>query len=142
VLVLAITPGVVWASEGKLRDAQAAFARGDCPAAIDAALDSLGTLSVRSEPSELIGYCDLRAGANALGVRAMRAARAHDPRNWRYAYGLALAQARAGEDPRAQARAALRLNPREPLARSLVRRLRASPPRRWPTVAARSRLPF
>ena len=63
--------------------------------------------------------------AAGLAVDAMRAARVRDPRNWQYAYGLAVAQALAGEDPRPSAALALRLNPLEPLARKLVRDMRS-----------------
>jgi hypothetical protein len=71
----------------------------------------------------------------------MQAARERDPGNWRYAYGLALAQARAGRDPRAAAALAVRLNPREPGAHALARDLRDAPRREWPRVAGRASLP-
>jgi hypothetical protein len=74
-------------------------------------------------------------------VQAMRAARERDPDNWQYAYGVALAQARAGRDPRPAAALALRLNPREPVARAFARNLRDAPEREWPRVAARAALP-
>jgi O-Antigen ligase len=140
-LVLAVTPVLAVGSEHSLRRAAAAFDRGDCRTAVDGALSSIDALGVRADPFELLGYCDLRLGAAQLGVRAMQGARSRDPDNWRYAYGLALARARAGQDPRPAAQDALRLNPHEPLARTLVRRLRRNPPREWPAVAARSRLP-
>jgi hypothetical protein len=54
----------------------------------------------------------------------MDAAHARDPRNWRYVYGQAIVDGVAGRDPRPAARAALRLNPLEPLARTLVSDLR------------------
>jgi hypothetical protein len=71
----------------------------------------------------------------------MRAASDRDPHDWRYAYGLAVAQAFAGGDPREAAARAVRLNPREPQARDLARRLRAADPDRWGRVAARARIP-
>ena len=89
----------------------------------------------------MLGYCDARAGENALAVRAMRSAVERDPDNWQYAYGLAVTQALAGQDPRAEAARARRLNPLEPLARDLERRLRASTPARWRSVAARAEVP-
>ena len=46
-------------------------------------------------------------------MRAMRSARARDPDGWEYAYGLAVTQALAGQDPTAAAAAAHRLNPLE-----------------------------
>ena len=53
-----------------------------------------------------------------LAVAAMRDAQRRDPDNWQYAYGLAVAQALAGQDPRPAAAQARRLNPLEPLTRS------------------------
>ena len=55
---------------------------------------------MRAEPFELIGYCDLRAGEPALAVAAFEAARRRDPEAWQYAYGLTVARALAGQDPR------------------------------------------
>ena len=140
-LLLAVTPWLVLRSQTSLEAGLAAFDRGDCRAAIDDALDARDALSVRAEPFEVVGYCDLRAGANALAVDAMQAARDRDPNNWRYAYGLALARARAGEDPRAAAALALRLNPREQVAKDLVSALDATGRRGWERVAGRAQLP-
>jgi hypothetical protein len=140
-LLLAATPWLMLRSQSALEAALTAFDRGDCRTAIDDALDSRDALSVRAEPFELVGYCDLRAGAQTLAVDAMQAARDRDPRNWRYAYGLAMAQARAGKDPRAEAALALRLNPRETIARDLVRGFDETGRRGWPRVAGRAQLP-
>ena len=54
-----------------------------------------------------------------------------DPRAWDYHYGLAVARAAAGRDPRMEARTAYRLNPRHPRTLKLVRRFDASRPRAW-----------
>jgi hypothetical protein len=140
-LLLAVTPWLLLRSQAALESASVAFGRGDCRAAIDDALTARDALSVRAEPFELIGYCDLRAGADTLAVDAMTAARDRDPRNWRLAYGLALARARAGDDPRAEAALASRLNPREPAARELVKAFDGAGRRAWPRVAARAKLP-
>jgi hypothetical protein len=140
-LVLAVTPWLLLRSQASLEAASAAFHRGDCRAAIDDALASRDALSVRAEPFELIGYCDMRARADALAVQAFTAARDRDPDNWRFAYGLALARARAGQDPRHEAAEALRLNPREPAATDLERAFRAAAPRGWSRVAGRAKLP-
>ena len=54
-----------------------------------------------------------------------------DPDDWHYAYGLAVTQALAGEDPRPAADLARRLNPLEPMTIALQRRLKsasAAPP--------------
>jgi O-antigen ligase len=141
-LLLALTPGLVLASQGPLDRSIRAFKKGDCRTAVDAALDSRDALGARAEPYEIIGYCDARAGQNALAVRAMRAAQQRDPRNWQYAYGLAVAQALAGQDPRPAARLARRLNPLDAQARALERDLRSKSPERRRRVAARAPIPF
>jgi hypothetical protein len=142
VLVLAVTPALVWRSQEALAGSDAAFARGDCATAVDEALRSASFVAVRPEPYEILGYCDLRHGADGLAVAAMRKARARDPHDWRYAYGLALARAVAGEDPRPAARAALALDPREPEARTLARALRgAGDPAAWRAAGTRADLP-
>jgi hypothetical protein len=141
-LLLALTPGLVLASQGPLTRSVRAFKQGDCRTAIDAALDSRDALGDRPEPYEIIGYCDARAGQNTLAVRAMRAAQQRDPRNWQYAYGLAVTQALAGEDPRPAARLARRLNPLGELARALERGMRTASPQQRRRVAARAPVPF
>jgi hypothetical protein len=141
-LLLAVGPASVAASQRSLDAATRAFKVGDCTRSVDGALDSLGALSVRAEPFELLGYCDLRAGQDALAVRAFQSARNRDPEDWQYAYGLAVADALAGTDPRPMARLARRLNPREELARRLAARLRGGDPERWARVAARAQIPF
>jgi hypothetical protein len=140
-LLLAFTPWLVLRSQAALESATTAFEQGDCRTAVDEALSARDALSARAEPYELLGYCDLRANADALALDAMRQARSHDPDNWRFAYGLALARARAGEDPRAEAALALRLNPREQLAKDLVDALGKTGRRGWPRVAAKAEIP-
>jgi hypothetical protein len=142
VLVLAITPWLIFSSQGPLDRAQDELAANDCPAAIGDALTAAERLGVRPEPWEVLGYCDARLGQYALAVRAMDAAHARDPGNWRYAYGQAIVDGVAGRDPRPAARAALRRNPLEPLARTLVRDLRrARTAARRREVARRAGIP-
>ena len=141
-LVLALTPALVMTSQSRLDAAASSFQRGDCTAAIDAALGSLDALPVRAEPFELIGYCDLRAGEAALGVSALEAARRRDPGSWRYAYGLAVARGLAGQDPRPAIADARRLNPLEPRARELAAALSGDRPAAWRRAARRAPLPF
>jgi O-antigen ligase len=140
-LLLAATPVSVALSQGRLERAGRAFRAGDCTQATAAALDSLHTLSARPEPFELLGYCDLRAGQRRLALDAMRAAGRRDPGNWQYAYGLAVARALDGQDPRADSARALRLNPRSGLARDLFEALRGGGPRRWARAAAKAQIP-
>ena len=141
-LLLALTPLTVAVSHLRLNRSVEAFKRGDCATATDAALGSLDALSVQAGAFEILGWCDVRAGQPRLAVAAMRSARVRDPRNWHYAYGLAIAQALAEEDPRPSAQLALRLNPREPLARKLVRDMRAKSAQRRRTLAGRAAIPF
>jgi hypothetical protein len=140
-LLLALTPAGVALSQARLDRGVRAFERGDCVTAADAALDSLDMLGSRPEPYELLGYCDARAGQLKLAVSAMQAARRREPRNYRYAYGLAVVQALARQDPRAEARAALALNPLSTLTQSLERGMRSRRPARRRAVAARAHIP-
>ncbi len=143
VLVLAITPWLMATSEGPLERSRRAFARGDCRTAVNEALDATERVGTRPEPWEVLGYCDARAGAYALARRAMAAARARDPGNWQYAYGAAIVDGVSGRDPRPAARAALALNPLDPLARSLVRALsRTRSPARRREITRRAGVPF
>ena len=89
----------------------------------------------------MLGWCDARAGQQKLAVAAMRNAQRRDPGDWHYAYGLAVTQALAGQDPRPAAAQALRLNPLEPYAISLARRLSSDSPARRRAKAARSQIP-
>jgi O-antigen ligase len=141
-LLLAVTPALVLASQAPLTRGLRAFKQGDCRTAVDAALDSRDLLGARPEPYEILGYCDARAGEVALAVRAMKEAQERDPRNWQYAYGLAVTQALAGQDPRAAARLARRLNPLSVSARTLERGLSSKSPERRRRVAARAPVPF
>jgi len=143
VLVLALTPALMWSSQGSLENAQEAFARNDCRTAIDASLDAIDRFGVRPEPWEVLGYCDARAGQYALATRAMDAAHARDPKNWQYVYGQAIIDGVSGRDPRPAAREALRLNPLSPLAVTLVRRLdRERGPARRREITRRAGIPF
>ena len=142
VLVLAVTPALVFASQTRLADAVEAFDRGDCEAAIDAALDSSSTLGARPEPFEVLGYCDARLGLDALAIQAMRNAVERDPENWEFRYGLALVTGAAGRDPRQAAEDARRLNPLEPLTNELVERFETGGPRRWERQARSAPIPF
>ena len=140
-LLVAVTPVTVAVSQLRLNRSVTAFNAGDCVNATDAALDSLQALAVQAEAFEVLGWCDARAGQLKLAVDAMRTARRLDPGNWQYAYGLAAVQALAGEDPTAAARLARRLNPLDPLARSLERGLRSRSPARRRAVAAKAAIP-
>ena len=136
-LLLALSPIALWRSQTRLADASAAFARGDCRATADAALDSLDAIRVRAEPWELLAYCDVRFGQKELAIGAAEAAVARDPDDWEYHYALALVRGAFREDPRPAAAEALRLNPFQPEAREAVRAFRTERPALWERRARR-----
>jgi len=142
-LVLAVVPFQVASSQAALDESVRAL-RGqpqNCPKAIDAALRSLEAVGARSEPWEVIAYCDVGEGQPRLAVQAARNAVARDPLNWEFHYALSLVSAVAGEDPRPHARRALRLNPYSSLAEDAVKAFRKARRSRWPRVARRLQLP-
>lgn len=140
--LLAVTPAEVALSQANLNASLNAFHQGDCTRASQRALASIGDLGSRPEPYEVLGYCDARGGYGGLAIKQMRQAVASDPDNWEMRYGLALVRAASGVDPRGAARAALRLDPREPLAQGAVEAFAGtSDPRKWKRRAQRARLP-
>jgi hypothetical protein len=134
-LALMITPARVALSQGRLTDGVKTLNAGDCPAAAHFARESLSALGNRPEPYEILGYCQAGGPSAQAAVRDMRAAVVRDPDNWRFHYGLALVTAAAGEDPRAEARAAQRLNPREGAPRRAVRDFKTTGPKAWKRAA-------
>ena len=134
-LVVAVAPVLVFVSESRLDRSRDAFRRGDCPTAIEAALDSISTQGQRAEPYEVLAYCQALEGRARLAVRAMRRAVDLDPENWELHYGLSLVQGAAGLDPRPAARAALRLNPADPVAVDAAVRFDAQNRPRWQRLA-------
>jgi hypothetical protein len=141
-LVLVAPAALMAESQRKLNEGVNALKRNDCSAAVDAALASSQAMSVRPEPFEVLGYCDVRLGQPRLGVQMLEAAVRRDPDSWERHYGLALVRAAAGLDPRAEARRALELNPLDPLARRAVRLFRTSNPEEWKRRARSARLPI
>jgi O-antigen ligase len=128
---VAIVPGLVLASEHRLDQSANAFARGNCPGAVDAADSARKLLDQRPQPYEIVAYCRLREGRPRDGVLELQQAVERDPENWEYRYGLAVARGAAGLDPRPEARAALSLNPRDPEAKDAVRRFETNQSVAW-----------
>lgn len=124
-------PVSIIGSQTLLGQAEHALYASDCAAATPAALSSIGWLDVRPEPYEVVGFCDIQHGHPRLAITAMGEARSHDPGSWETYYALAIAQASAGVDPRANVEQALRMNPREPLTRQATRQLAGSSPAGW-----------
>lgn len=140
-LLLVLVPALVYVSDGALRDSALAFRDGDCATASDRARQSRAVLSVRPEPYIILGYCEVRGGLPRRGVRTMREAVSRDPENWEAYYGLALAQASAGLDPRPAARFAGRLKPWHPLPTEALRLFDTELPEKWRRRAPEARLP-
>ncbi len=67
-LVLVITPALVAISQGMLDSAVAKFKEGNCGGASYEALDSIHVLSVRPDPYQVIGFCDMREGQDQFAV--------------------------------------------------------------------------
>ena len=139
---LAVAPALVAVSQVRLNRSVEAFERGDCAAAIDAALASTEAMNVRPEPFEVLGYCDARLGDPRLGERAMRAGLRRDPGNWELHYGLAIVRGAGGRDPRPALRAARRLNPRGILVSREALRVPNGSRREWRRWASTARLPL
>ncbi len=134
-LLAAVTPVLVARSETSLRTSSAALRQGQCPKAIAAARTTISTLAMRPEPYMILGLCDISQGFPLQAAEAMREAIRRDPHDWKYHYSLAVARAAAGADPRADASAALRLNPLEPLAQEAVTAYKKASPRSWQRAA-------
>lgn len=130
-LASAALPVLIIGSQRHLEDAERALAASQCSRASSAALSSIGWLSVRAQPYEVLGLCDLQRGLPLAGVASMREAVRLDPEAWEGRLLLAIARASAGLDPRAAALAARRMNPREPLTAQAVRALSVSDPAEW-----------
>lgn len=143
VVLLALVPVGIAVSQARLNESVAALTSHDCGRAIKRALASISVLSVRPEPFEVLGICDARLGEGTLGIQAMDAAVARDPDSWLVRYELALVRGAAGHDPRAAARAASQLNPRNKFVRQARDRFDATrDPRRWRAIAITQFLPI
>jgi hypothetical protein len=126
-----VLPVSIVGSQSKLGEAEHALYASNCAAATPAALSSIGWLDFRPEPYEVVGFCDLERGRPRLAIAAMRRAVSQDPGSWETYYALAIAQASAGIDPRANVERALRMNPWERLTREAAKQLHGSSPTEW-----------
>jgi hypothetical protein len=114
-LAAMVVPLLMIGSQGHLDAAKSALYAHRCRAAEAEANASIGWLSGRPEPHEVLAYCDLETGRPRQAIVAMQAAVAADPHSWQPYYGLAIARSAIGLDPREAMRRALALNPLEPL---------------------------
>jgi Tfp pilus assembly protein PilF len=101
---------------GRLDRALDSFLAGECGKAKREARGSLAVVGQRVAPYEVIAFCDMQEGRYRAASAAVRRALERDPRNWELHYGLAIARASAGQDPRRHAASAAALNPQDPRA--------------------------
>jgi hypothetical protein len=134
-LVLAAAPLLIGVSYQRLRVSGRAFAAGNCVKARQSAFSSISLLSVRPEAYEIIGFCDLQIGFPVEGLAAAKKAESYEAGNWNYSYGLAIALAENGLDPRPAAERALRLNPLQPIVRDEVAAFATDARRSWGQTA-------
>ncbi len=130
-LVLAVAPLLIGVSYLRVRASGEALAAGNCVKARQSAFSSISLLSVRPEAYEIIGFCDLQIGFPVEGLAAAQKAESYEADNWNYSYGLAIARAENGLDPRPAAARALRLNPLQPIVKDEVAAFAADGPRSW-----------
>lgn len=135
-LGLAILPARVALSQAQLNSAIGAMDAGNCRQARDDAHSSLSAVSQRPAPYTVIAFCDMDEGHYSGAVAAMEQALRRDPGNWELHYGLAVARAGAGLDPRGAARTAARLNPHSAIAQSGPRHFRGRNPAAWRVAAS------
>jgi O-antigen ligase len=135
-ILLAALPYSIMSSQAYLERSHEAFARADCEGATSDARSAIGAISSRPEPYEVLGYCAIRAGNPERGAREMREAIDRDPEAWDYHYGLGLALAVAGRDPRPALREAHQLNPLGILTFDVEERFGSDNPRLWKREAS------
>ena len=138
-VAIALTPAVIYVSQGRLDGSVDRFYRSDFVGARDKAESSLSLLGARAQPYEVIGYSELHRNQSAAAITAMRSAIKRDPDNWRFHYGLALAQMAADKDARPEARRAVALERFGPLPPQLLRALNRTPRPLWPGLVRRYR---
>lgn len=140
ILALTVVPVLLATSQADIERGTQALELGDCGTAIREANAARSALDLRPEPYEIIGYCQAAQGAPGPAVSAMRAAVERDPDNWEAHYGLALAQAAGGVNPRPAAATALRLNPLAWLPDEATALFAVSSPGAWKMRAERAHL--
>jgi O-antigen ligase len=137
-LVVAVTPTLLMLSQTHIQRAANAFRAGNCSRAESQALASIDVLALRPEPYQILGYCDISDGRAQDAVAAMKEAVNQEPGSWEYHYGLAIADAYAGIDPRAQMATVLRMDPHDPLVEELRPVLRTGAKTVWLATARRA----
>ncbi len=142
VLLVAVAPALVAVSQTNVAASTAAFAAGDCATATSTAKTALEPLAFRQGPHEILAYCAAARREHDRAVAEMASAVRDDPNNWEPRYGMAVVLAAIGRDPRPALRAALALDPREPVVVALADEIRADRRTHWPADAAAAPLPI
>ena len=140
-LILILLPAHVALSQDRLDSGLQAVHEGDCDRARPELRGALSTAPERPSPYHAIAFCDFYDGRPRQAVRAMGSAVKRDPSNWELHYGLAVARAAAGLDPRRELRLALALNPREKRLREATGLLQADTKAGWRRAGAKLGLP-
>ena len=140
VLVLLVTPAQLAQSQSRLNQAVDALKANRCERSIGLSLQAAELVPSRPEPFELLAYCNSRLGRHDLAERAASTAIDRNPGLWEYHYDLALVRAAAGEDPRAAAAQASRLNPQGDIPKEIVDAFDSDSPRVWRRRALGARL--
>ena len=134
-LVLAVAPLLIGVSYARLRASGQEFSAGNCVKARQSAFSSISLLADRPEPYEIISFCDLQLGFPVEGLQAAQKAVHYERNNWNYRYGLSIALAENGMNPRPAAAQALRMNPRETIVQDAVAAFSRAGPTGWEQVA-------
>src|SRR5437763_17168396 len=92
-LIAAVIPALLMLSQDHLAGAAAAFQRDACPQAKSAAQASIDFLSVRPQPYQILGYCDIAQGHQQQTVLAIHCAVHQERRNGQYNYALLIEHA-------------------------------------------------
>ena len=134
-LVLALAPLLIGLSYQRVRVSGEEFSVGDCVKARQSAFSSISLLAARPEPYEIVSFCDLQLGFPVEGLQAAQKAVHYERDNWNYSYGLAIALAENGINPKPAAEQALKLNPLEPIVQDEVAAFSNTGPRGWEQAA-------
>jgi O-antigen ligase len=129
--VAAATPVLLLFSQSRLTESANAFLKDNCERAAKRAYDSINDLSLRPEPYRIIGFCDIERGRGEAAVTAMQKAVEKNTRNWESHYGLGLALAASGRDPRPEIQRTQELNPRESFVQAAADAFRQGSPGSW-----------
>jgi hypothetical protein len=141
--LLALFPLRLLISDNQLQTARIAYQERRCAEVLVSTKQSLDAVGNRPEPRQLAAGCELTAGDARRAISTLRPAVEDDPENWRLHYALAIAKARAGQDPRREIRRARQLNPLEPLVTDASRILeRADGRSEWLAASRRRTLRY